>query len=436
MFGSAISLERPRTTGTSVGKLMSEGGLKITASIAENVNLAFYQNAVPFVREVSLDNGTGRDLVSVEVHISSEPSFITPGILRVDRIPGGSVHTLRVIDLKLDHGFLANVTEARRSEIRIRVDVEGERVAETSSEVNLLPPSHWGGAVTAPELLAAFVRPKDPNVDVILREASEKLANRRLDAAIDGYAKKTKARAWEIGEAIWAALVGHGIAYVLPPKSFERHGQAIRGPSDVLTRRVGTCLDLALLYASCLEQAGLNPLVVLTAGHAFAGFWLKDEGFSSPVIDDAQILRKRVQLQEMVLVEATLLHGPTPGRFKQAVDAGAEHVAENSTEPFEVGDRCEACTHGPNPTARYRRRVGCHRPEHWASSGGRDRGTTSIRGGNRPECARPRTAARPVGEMEGEPSRSLTPQSAAELQGQQEYHPNRVPGSGAFWWIS
>ena len=53
----------------------------------------------------------------------------------------------------------------------------------------------------------------------------------------------------------------------------------MRGPSDILSRKVGTCLDLTLLYASCLEQAGLNPLLVLIEGHAFAGVWLIDEDF-------------------------------------------------------------------------------------------------------------------------------------------------------------
>ena len=319
-----------------MGRLMSENELKIAASIAGNVSLAFYQNAVPFVRELSLDNHTGHDLVAVEAHISSEPAFITPTVLRVDRIADATVHSVRVIDLKLDHGLLAGLTEARRSEIRIRVVASGVDVAETAAEINLLPPSHWGGVTTAPELLAAFVRPKDPNVDVVLREASGKLAEKGRDAAIDGYAKQTKARAWEIAEAVWAALASHGIAYVLPPRSFERHGQAVRSPSDILTRKVGTCLDLALFYAACLEQAGLNPLVVLMDGHAFAGFWLKDEDFSSPVVDDAQMLRKRLQLQELTLVETTLLTGPSPGRFKQAVEAGARHVAEDSHEPFEA----------------------------------------------------------------------------------------------------
>ncbi|WFU23718.1 DUF3320 domain-containing protein [Bradyrhizobium sp. CB1717] len=312
------------------------GKLKIDCTASDNANIAFYQNAVPIVRELAIGNSAGRDLSDLSVHLVAEPAFLTPGVWRIDRIPDGATHHLRGLDVKLDPGFLANVNASRRAQLRFRVESGGETLAEEIVELNLLPPSHWGGVNTAPELLAAFVRATDPSVDVILREASGKLAAAGRDDALDGYRKKTKARAWEMADAIWAALVSHSIAYVLPPRSFERSGQQIRGPSEILSRKVGTCLDLSLLYASCLEQAGLNPVLVLIEGHAFVGLWLLDEDFSSLVVDDPQMLRKRVQLEEMVLIEPTLLTGSNPGRFKQAVDAGAKLVTEDASSQFEL----------------------------------------------------------------------------------------------------
>ena len=310
--------------------------LSIGCIAADNVNVAFYQNAIPIIRELALENGLGRDLKDISVHLSAEPPFLTPGVWRIESISDRATHHIRSLDLKLDAAFLAGINASRRGEIRIRVLAAGESLAEHTLDINLLPPSHWGGINSAPELLAAFVRPTDPSVDVILREASGKLAAAGRNDAMDGYRKGTKARAWEIADAIWAALVSHAIAYVLPPVSFERSGQQVRGPSDVLSRKVGTCLDLTLLYASCLEQAGLNPVLVLTEGHAFVGVWLLNEDFSTLVVDDPQLLRKRVQLDEMVLVETTLLTGSSPGRFKQAVDAGKKLVAEDATVPFEL----------------------------------------------------------------------------------------------------
>ena len=310
--------------------------VKITCNAAGNVNVAFYQNAVPIMRELAVENGLGRDLTDICVHLSSEPPFLTHGVWRIDRIADQATHHIRTLDLKLDPQFLAGINAARRGELRIHVEAAGKRIAEHTVEINLLPPSHWGGVNSAPELLAAFVRPTDPSVDVILREASGKLAAAGRDEAMDGYRKGTKARAWEIADAIWAALVSHSIAYVLPPKSFERSGQMVRGPGDILSRKVGTCLDLTLLYASCLEQAGLNPVLALTEGHSFVGIWLVDEDFSGLVIDDPQMLRKRVQLEEMVVVETTLLTGAHPARFKQAVDAAKKLIAEDAAAPFEI----------------------------------------------------------------------------------------------------
>ena len=315
---------------------MSDDGVQIACAAAESVNLAFYENGVPLVRELSIENRTGNDLGEVEIHLSSEPPFITSGVWRVAKIADGDAHHLKTVDLKLNHGFLAGLTTSRRGEIRICVKNASAELAQSTLDITLLPPSHWGGSTAAPELLAAFVRPTDPAIDVILREAADKLATAGRDPALDGYAKGKKARAWEIAEAIWAALVGRSIAYVLPPKSFERHGQPVRGPSEIVARQVGTCLDLALLYASCLEQAGLNPLVALTEGHAFAGLWLKDEEFSTPLVDDPQMLRKRSQLEEMLFVEMTALTGASPARFKQAVALGAKHIAEDATAPFEL----------------------------------------------------------------------------------------------------
>ena len=61
-----------------------------------------------------------------------------------------------------------------------------------------------------------------------------------------------------------------------------------------------------MLFASVFEQAGLNPIVVLPHGHAFVGVWLQPEELSTIVIDDAETLRKRVQLKELLLIETTV----------------------------------------------------------------------------------------------------------------------------------
>ncbi|MGD9617665.1 MAG: DUF4011 domain-containing protein [Alphaproteobacteria bacterium] len=156
------------------------------------------------------------------------------------------------------------------------------------------------------------------------------------DPALDGYNARKKTRAWELAEAIWAALSDERIVYALPPQSFEQNGQKVRSPSAILERRLGTCLDLALLFAGCAEQAGLNPVIGFCEGHAFTGVWLIDDAFPVGVVDEAQTIRKRIQAEELVLVETTLLTSDRPTRFRAAVEKAAGLVAADAEKRFEL----------------------------------------------------------------------------------------------------
>ena len=315
---------------------MTDGLVGLSISLAERVSIAFYQNAIPIASEIALTNQSAEDLAEVEIRLSSEPSYFVPASWRIERIVAGGVHHIALPDLRLEPGVLACLTETVRARVTVRAIHGDVELAAQQGEIELLPPSHWGGVVAAPELLAAFVRPNDPAVDLLIRDAATALASAGKATAIDGYKSKLKVRAYEIAEAIWIALARRNITYVLPPASFERSGQKVRSPSDVMDRRVATCLDLSLLYAACAEQAGLNPLLVLVAGHAFVGLWLKDEDFSAAVVDDVQILRKRRSLDDIVFIETTVLTAQPPARFAAAVQSGGEHLVEGAKARFEL----------------------------------------------------------------------------------------------------
>jgi hypothetical protein len=157
-----------------------------------------------------------------------------------------------------------------------------------------------------------------------------------------------------MAEAIWAAAVEVRVRSVLPPASFEKSGQKVRGPSEILERRLGTCLDTSLFYAACPEQAGLQPLIVLTTGHAFVGLWLSPDLSSASTIDNIQVLRNSRDLQEIIFVETTLLTDPSLIPFGVAVKEGAAHLDEDNSldmaidlfrarerniRPLDLGDR-------------------------------------------------------------------------------------------------
>ena len=310
--------------------------LLIDCAIADHVSLAFHQNAVPIITELKIENAGEIDLPTLEIALTSEPAFALPLTIRVDGVSAGACRHLSVSNLRLDQAFLRNLTESIRGEFRIVATCEGETVGNTVAEIEVYPPSHWGGTIAAPELVAAFVRPNDPVIDLILHEASRILTASGRNGAIEGYKVGKRERGWEITNAIWAALSARGITYVLPPASFERTGQKVRTPSDVLERRAGTCLDLTLLVAACLEQAGLNPVVVFTRGHAFVGLWLQAEELPTVAIDDVQVLRKRRDLEDLVFIETTLLTQTPVPRFAVAIATGNRHVDEDADKPLEL----------------------------------------------------------------------------------------------------
>jgi hypothetical protein len=77
-------------------------------------------------------------------------------------------------------------------------------------------------------------------------------------------------------EALWATLLHDWrLGYINPPPSYsgELDSQRLRVPSMVLAERAGTCIDLALLFAACLELIDIYPVVFLLEGHALPGWW-------------------------------------------------------------------------------------------------------------------------------------------------------------------
>lgn len=301
-------------------------GIVIEGTAAGKIGFASHQNAVPILRELVVSNDTEIDYRDLVLELVGELPFLEPKSWRIDHLPPGTRMRIPDRDARLHAAYLANITESLRSELTIRARAGEQTLAEVSYPVELLAKNEWGGAHAMPELLAAFCMPNDPATDRVLKGASEVLRRAGKKDAIDGYTGQSRSRTWELVSAIWSSVCGLGVSYALPPASFETQGQKIRTPSQILDGGVGTCLDTALLFASALEQAGLNALLVLTRGHAFVGAWLQPQEFSQLITEDASALRKRIALKELVVFETTLAaQAPAPG-FSQAVGHAERQV--------------------------------------------------------------------------------------------------------------
>ena len=333
-----MNVKQVLDTADASAKTQTDYSIRI--SNAGKLNLADFQNSVPLLRELTVVNDSECNLSNVQVRLVSYPPFLKPKTWSIDTCDPKSGYGIKDCDVLLDGVLLSKLTEAETSTMTLslveKAGTANERVLATEErKVELLPRNQWGGLSHLPDLVAAFVQPNELAIDRLLKQTAQVLRDAGKNPALNGYQGGAK-RAWELASALWTAVASLGLDYALPPASFEHRGQKVRSSSQVLDSRIGTCLDLTLLFCSALEQAGLNPIVVFTKGHAFAGVWLRQEEFSTVVVDDVTAIRKRVRLKELVLFETTLITQRPAPSFTYATEFAASAISDEKEEEFEL----------------------------------------------------------------------------------------------------
>ncbi len=174
----------------------------------------------------------------------------------------------------------------------------------------------------APALMTSMTTPADPVV--------QQLAGRINGMAAESYgrsiaASQTDDECVAFMAATFHFLKSNQIAYQSPPGMLTqgRHGQHIKYTRDVLRNRAGTCIDLAVTWASVCEAVGLEPAIVVIPGHAFPAVKL-------PVS------------KRWVAIESTMLNST----FKEAVDRGMTTLEEAQKGDHYLIDIIETRTAG------------------------------------------------------------------------------------------
>jgi very-short-patch-repair endonuclease len=287
------------------------GGPIIAADIARSFTYASYQNAVPVIRSIRIENGDGGHYETCRIELASSPTFLRSKVWTIDRLAPGDSLLLSDRKVELDADYLAGLNEAERGEITLRLSVGESLLNEQRFPVRLLARDEWGGAADMAQLLPAFVMPNDPAVARILRSAADRLAEHGHPSGLDGYQSSDPKRAFMLTASIYSAIAGMGIHYAEPPASFEDRGQKVRRPATIVDERLGTCLDTSLMFAAALESTGLNPVILLFHGHAAVGVWLTKRTFGNTIETDQMEVRKALAARELIVFETTgVTHRP------------------------------------------------------------------------------------------------------------------------------
>ncbi|MBS1741568.1 MAG: hypothetical protein JST81_00920 [Bacteroidetes bacterium] len=122
-------------------------------------------------------------------------------------------------------------------------------------------------------LLSCYVTPEDPIIKYYTQKVQEKVLKGE-DASVGN--KEQEGVRFLTG-IYYSTLVSHMVysgTSGVPAKIDDVSSiiQSIRLPREVITGKTGLCIELSLLYASILMDAGLDPVIYLIPGHAYPGF--------------------------------------------------------------------------------------------------------------------------------------------------------------------
>ena len=299
------------------------------------LNFALQQSSVPFIRQLSIHNNTDESQENIRLKISATPEFIGTKIFEINHLDSKKSWSAKQCDVKLNYDFFAHLSETVKTSLKLTLTADDASsgntiiLAEKEVDIAALAANAWLGYSPMPQLLAAFVTPNLKSISEIQRQMSALLARDGASDALDGY-QSSKAHVEEMIQAAYNVLANQHITYSEPPASFD--GQRIRFASEIFKEKLATCLDISLLFASILEQCGLHPLILLTKNHAFVGCHAVKTTFYDAFFEDLQAVRKRVELDEIFVFEATCALGVNPSAFDFAKKQGVKKLEQDDFE--------------------------------------------------------------------------------------------------------
>jgi hypothetical protein len=273
--------------------------LSVELKTCPNLNYSMLHNNCELFEKFILRKekaGRIKDIcVNVVLFLGGESSNYTCSVDMVDK----RLNLNSVIRVPLLYSIELLNNENIHTSLFVEVTWEQQVLHRQTYRVTLPPLDEWRGNNTERVWLPSFVLPRDPAIGKIVENAQNYVMALRDDstAGFDGYqcidpeADNPVECVDQQVKALWAALVYNmNISYINPPPTYHLTAQRLRTPSEIVGGRRGTCIDLALLFAACLEYVDIYPVIFLLRNHALPGFWR-----SSSYQDDFKKIAEKFQ---------------------------------------------------------------------------------------------------------------------------------------------
>jgi hypothetical protein len=248
------------------------------------------------------------------------------------------------IRVPLTSSLIRAVSEKFWTTLFTEVRFRGHVLERTTHRVSLLPADEWKDNETDGRWLPSFVLPRDPAVERIVELAERPLLALadRADAGFDGYQSVEGDDCSAVDaqvRAIWWAIVRDlALGYINPPPSYSDLAQRLRSPSQVLAAGRGTCIDLTLLLAACLEYVGIYPVVFLLTGHACPGYWRSEAAYEEEFLAVRDAPARGENAPAAATGGRAASSGPRDGYIlgADAFDEVRQHVRAGTLVPLEA----------------------------------------------------------------------------------------------------
>ena len=305
------------------GKSLRIPKLRIALTCLPVVNYSLVNTDVPFLTGLTIYNDSSKPFKNAKLRVTLS-DYAESQLVNIPLIPArGSYMVSPLPRFLFNPHRLRDLPEPETAPVEVYVN--NERVPLTSpAEVKVLPANAWH-CVGHEVALAGFVMPHSDAVAEIKSRARFEL--QRLLKGVKGWADAIESSDPKATEKTLKALYlclqeRYGITYEYEPRTYAPDWQMVRFHQEVLADLEGTCIDLALLFAACLESIHRDPLIIIVKigrdpksgvdlQHAVIGCWRNGIPVGrngtplwGPIISDEARVRNWVESGEILILDS------------------------------------------------------------------------------------------------------------------------------------
>lgn len=306
-----------------------------TDSIIKASSTDIYYTEYSLIRKIEIDNQFDEDYENLLVHMEFSNEIFSSADFCTGKIPARKKTIVKVDPkIRVDEKSLYRQNGVSTSTIFIslRNPKDNAELSSLTKTIKVLPLTQASDEVSkTPLLFAKYCITSFPQL-VRLQLAANKeksLLSGVEHSDIVGYQNSSVNDIVNEVSCIYRAVHNScDITYSNPPNSSEAV-QNVRLPDTVLKTTLGTCLDLAILFSSCLLQVGLHPILVLTDGHAFCGCFLHEyDSFSGLLETKPNVVYSEAvgEQKSLILFECTTATNSFSVPFSEAMKIGQENL--------------------------------------------------------------------------------------------------------------